>query len=184
VSWVPVFKDYQDSGNIKPLPVLVQAGLKNTNRYTAMNAVTNINTNVDSKEPLINEINTRDKKMSVRGAADFNDAVAQGDALIKLKKKTGHGEWGNVVSEKLTLGIAQINRYVKVAKNKEYLVNCASTRNLTIELANKLIKEKNKAEKEAKLKAEGKPIPAKKPKKKKTLKEVGFDAPPTNERVL
>jgi len=137
-----------------------------------MDAVTNINTN--SKNALVNGINPREKNRRVRGAAEFNDAVAQGDDLIELQTQTERGQWRNMVSEELILEKSQIHKYIAVATNKDYLANSQSTGSLTLEAADKLIKEKNKAEKEAKLKAEGKPIPEKKPKKKKSLKEVGL----------
>ncbi|VAW57724.1 hypothetical protein MNBD_GAMMA07-1512 [hydrothermal vent metagenome] len=149
-----------------------------------MNAVTNINTNSASKEGLIHNVNDGEKKRRVRGVVEFDDAVAQGDRLIEIKSQCGHGEWSKVVNEELVLEKSQIKKYMSVARNKEFLAKGQSTGFLTLESASKLITQKNKVEKEAKLKAEGKPIPVKKPKKKKTLKEVGFDAPPTNERVL
>ena len=164
------------------MPVLVQAGLKNTNRNTAMNAVANINTNLVNKENLINKVNEGEKKRRVRGVTDFNDAVAQGDTLIELKSQCKHGEWGEIMRSRLTVNQTQAKKYIRLASNKEYLVNRQSTVDLTIESADTLIKEKNKKEREAKLITQGKPVPEKKTKKesKKTLKEVGFDAPPTD----
>jgi len=69
-----------------------------------------------------------------------------------------------LISEELVMEQVQVNLYIRIANNKEYLANQRSNVYLGVVQADKLIKEKNKAEREAKLKAEGKPIPEKKPK--------------------